>query len=101
MIRIRRSAIGLFVCLLIAACGSSAVQPPSSVGPEPSSSVAPLADPTAAPSPASEAAPSSKPERAIRADSYARVVTNDLRVRSKPGVSDDSKKLKPLLQDGL
>jgi hypothetical protein len=27
-------------------------------------------------------------------------VTNDLRVRSKPGVSDDSKKLEPLAQDG-
>ena len=36
----------------------------------------------------------------IPADAYARVVTNDLRVRTKPGVSADSKKLDPLLQDG-
>ena len=37
----------------------------------------------------------------IPPDTYARVVTDDLRVRSKPGVSDDSKKLEPLLQDGV
>ena len=34
----------------------------------------------------------------IPPDTYALVVTDDLRVRSKPGVSDDSKKLEPLLQ---
>ena len=35
----------------------------------------------------------------IPPDTYARVVTDDLRVRSKPGVSEDSKKLEPLLQN--
>ena len=37
----------------------------------------------------------------IPPDTYARVVTDDLRVRSKPGVSKDSTKLEPLLQDGV
>ena len=36
----------------------------------------------------------------IPADTYAEVVTDDLRVRSKPGVSEDSQKLEPLLQSG-
>ena len=89
------------ICLVIAACGSSGAQPPSSARPVPSPSFTSSADPTAVPSPASDPAPSRKPEREIRANSYARVVTNDLRVRSKPGVSDDSEKFKPLLQDGV
>jgi hypothetical protein len=37
----------------------------------------------------------------IPPDTYARVVTDDLRVRSKPGVSEDSTKLEPLLQKGV
>jgi len=56
--------------------------------PEPSSSEA--AAPT---EPTVDAVP-------IPSDTYARVVTNDLRVRSEPGVSDDSIKLEPLLQHG-
>ena len=86
------------ICLVIAACGSSAGLPPSSAR-GPSASVPPPASGEAPP--AGSAAPSTQPEVSIPVDSYARVVTNDLRVRSKPGVSDDSKKLKPLLQDGV
>ena len=36
-----------------------------------------------------------------RPTTYAVVVTDDLRVRSKPGVTDDSKKLEPLLQQPM
>jgi hypothetical protein len=37
----------------------------------------------------------------IPSNAYARVVTDDLRVRSKPGVSGESMKLDPLLQRGV
>jgi hypothetical protein len=37
---------------------------------------------------------------ALRPDTFALVVTDDLRVRSKPGVGTDSVRLEPLLQDG-
>ena len=45
------------------------------------------------------ATPSNGPNR-LTPDSFGEVVTNDLRVRSKPRVSDDSIKLEPLLWDG-
>ena len=61
--------------------------PPPSQSPDASPS-----EPAAPTEPVVDAVP-------IPSDTYARVVTNDLRVRSKPGVSDDSKKLEPLLQE--
>ena len=45
--------------------------------------------------------PAGQDETQPRSDSYARVATDDLRVRSKPGVSDESEKLEPLLQEGI
>jgi hypothetical protein len=62
--------------------------PPPSLSPEPS--------------PSASAVPTEPiaHHAAIGSDSFARVVTNDLRVRSKPGVAEDSKKLEPLLQSG-
>jgi hypothetical protein len=40
------------------------------------------------------------PASDIAPDSFVRVVTDDLRVRSAPGVGEDSRKLEPLAQDG-
>ena len=37
----------------------------------------------------------------LHPNTYARVIVNNLRVRSKPEVSDESKKLEPFLQDGI
>ena len=99
-----RSALSLAaaasLCIVLAACGSTA----ASVGPSASlePSIAPSAPPTASPAP--EPTPTPEPSEPpvdsvpIPSDAYARVVTDDLRVRSKPGVSGDSTKLEPLLQ---
>jgi hypothetical protein len=100
----RISWLVLGACLLLVGCnpvtGQTAPPPPASITPAPVDS--PLPSPSREPSPSEAAVPTyavvdSVP---IPSDSYARVVTNDLRVRSNPGVSDDSKKLEPLLQDG-
>jgi hypothetical protein len=45
------------------------------------------------------AIPTARPD-GIMSDAFAVVATNDLRVRTKPGVSDDSIKLEPLLWNG-
>ena len=95
------------VVLVLAAC--SAVPGTSST---PSSSPAPTS--TSEPSLVADSAPPPSvgpsasglgdgvglPAVSFDPDSYARVVSESLRVRSKPEVSDDSKKLEPLLQDG-
>jgi hypothetical protein len=88
--------------LVLAACGSPAA--PISAAP-PSQPSSPIATPPSSETPSAEplapstSAPSEPPVDSvpIPPDSYARVVTDDLRVRSKPGVSEDSKKLEPLL----
>ena len=97
--------LALGACLLLAGCnpvtGQSAPPPPASITPAPLDS--PLPSPSLEPSPSEAAVPTDAVVDSvpIPADAYARVVTNDLRVRTKPGVSADSKKLEPLLQDGV
>jgi hypothetical protein len=110
----RRAASAFLACLvwlpLLAGCGPSgssivsaspsqssapANPSPKSAPPSPSPmlSTAPSLSPSPSPSP-------SAPVEKITVGSLATVVTNDLRVRSRPEVSDISKKLEPLLQHG-
>jgi hypothetical protein len=59
--------------------------------------------PTATPEPTAAPAPTQAPPQEgarFPIDSLVRIVTDDLRVRSKPGVGDDSVKLEPLLWNG-
>ena len=104
----RTLVTALALLLLVVACSAPAgsqTPEPSTPVPSPSASLLatsalePSAEPTAAPS----EAPSDPPVDSvpIPSNAYARVVTNDLRVRSKPGVSADSTRLAPLLQDGM
>ena len=91
------------LCLVLSGCAATpASSPQPSKTPEPSFTPEPPNDQpsTAEPSAPSTSAPSDPPVDSvpIPPDTYARVVTDDLRVRSKPGVSEDSKKLEPLLQ---
>ena len=96
--------LALAACLLLVGCnpvtGQSAPPPPASIAPAPIDS--PLPSRHLEPSPSESAAPTEPAVDSvpIPADTYAIVTANDLRVRSKPGVSDDSKKLEPLLQPG-
>jgi len=106
----RPTAIMLTLCV-VAGCasppGATTTRSPS-VAPSHSGTVdaSPIG---AAPSPSASVTTTSPPPASqtpadtdtIPLDSYAHVVTDDLRVRSKPGVSDDSEKLEPLLQDGM
>lgn len=107
----KRIGPGATILLLVAAlwgCGGQPATPPPSAAP----STAPSADPSApagSPSPEPSAtpttspvatpssAPSGRPAPSLAVNAVAKVVTNDLRVRSKPEVSDASKKLEPLL----
>jgi hypothetical protein len=101
----RALCLALGACLVLAGCNTSTAQtappPPASITPVPIDSPPPTPSPE--PSPSEPAAPTEQAVDSvpIPSDTYARVVTNDLRVRSKPGVSGDSKKLEPLLQDGV
>lgn len=72
------------------AAPSGASAPPSAdpSNPAPSVPASPIPSPSEEPSPTAPQLPQ---------DSVAQVVTNDLRVRSKPEVSDSSVKLEPLL----
>ena len=97
--------IAVFVVLVASACATAVGSPVASAG----SSVAPspLASPTASSS-ASPAAirstPTLEPSPAdavgFHPNSFVQVVTDDLRVRTLPGVGSDSLKLEPLLWDG-
>jgi len=71
--------------------------PPASITPAPADS--PLPSPSPEPSQSEAAAPTEPAVDSvpIPSDAYAIVETDDLRVRSKPGVSEESKKLEPLL----
>ena len=93
------------LCLVLIGCTpTAALSPDPGSSPEPSiqPSHAATAEPRAETSAPSTSTPSEPPADSvpIPANTYARVVTDDLRVRSKPGVSDDSKKLEPLLVRG-
>lgn len=106
-------AVLIALSLTLSACAGGA--PLSSGAPSESSATAspppsPAEPSTSAPSATASAPAASPTARATRSpaassdpigvDSIARVVTSDLRMRSKPGVSDDSKLLEPLLQSG-
>ena len=106
MRRLRRLSVTFALGLSALGCATSpgvtAEAPRATIEP---SFVSPPAveDPGATPAPPSALpAVTTEPGDSVPlpADTYARVVTNDLRVRSKPGVSDDSKKLEPLAQSG-
>jgi hypothetical protein len=91
---------GALACLAIAACASAPTTTLSaSISPSPAAVVQPSPR-TSAPSEWSAEPSVTVPGDSvpIPPDTYARVVTDDLRVRSKPGVTDDSKRLEPLLQ---
>ena len=102
----RSACLALMVCLFAAACSTSreVPSPPASASASSPSAPASAIPPTIAPPPTHTAAPSASAPGdsvSIPPDTYARVVTNDLRVRSKPGVSDESKELEPLLQEPM
>ena len=84
--------------LLLAACAVGSI--PTNAPSPSATAVAPLSP--SAPTPLTSEAPTTLADMGqLAPESYARVVTDNLRVRSRPGVSDDSKKLEPLLQDGV
>lgn len=108
----RRTRFGVMLLVgVVAACGQAAISSPAgstvvpaspsastsavsaspSATPEPTASASPTL--TASPTPAASAAP-------VKVGRIATVVTNDLRVRTKPSVSADSLKLTPLLDNG-
>jgi hypothetical protein len=99
-----RRVLALAVCLGLAACGGTT----ASVSPTPQAAMAmpspgrtltptPIATPVAqTPKPK----PEPKPTAELTVGSIATVVTDDLRVRSRPEVSDASEKLVPLLERG-
>jgi hypothetical protein len=95
--RVASAALVAAAVIAVAACGGE-ISPTPSQSPSPS----PAASAGASPSPpASAPAVSISPgPAAIAVDSIALVVTDDLRVRSLPGVSDESKLLTPLLDSG-
>ena len=99
-----RRVASLILCLGLVGCGGST----PSAGPTGQATIAtaspaltltptPLATPLA-PTPAPK--PTPKPSPQVKVGSVARVVTDGLRVRSRPEVSDISEKLEPLLHRG-
>ena len=92
----QRRHLGLIVALgvVLSACGTTTTSP----------SVPPTATPQPSPSPSLEPSPSAEPspsvEPVIAVNGLGVVTTSDLRVRSKPEVSDDSELLTPLLDFG-
>jgi len=99
---VRSLALALVV-LVLAACGAGPGPSLSDASMTPAPIDNPLPSPSVEPSP-SEAATPTEPvvdSVPIPPDTYARIVTDDLRIRSKPGVSEDSTKLEPLLQEGV
>jgi hypothetical protein len=90
---------------LLAACGSSgpsiaaASRPQSTTQSDAPSTIGPQSpSPPASTAPSASAVPT--PAAGIKVGSIATVVSDDLRVRSRPEVNDASKKLVPLLQRG-
>lgn len=91
-------AVGALVLALV---GCSAAPNASPLSEHVTPRVAP-ASPSPSPSP-SPARPSTEPTHiaGVEPGLYAKVVADNLRIRSKPTVSDDSEKLEPLLEDGI
>ena len=87
----RVSVVFMAVAMIVVACGSAPATPRTS--PE-------SAGATRTPSPTDAASPAATPEPAIGIGSAAVTVSDQLRVRSAPGVSDDSVKYEPLLPLG-
>lgn len=85
----------LTVALIAAACGTSSATPPPAPQ-SPAASRTPLRTDAASPTATTSAAP----EPAIGVGSAVVTVSDGLRVRSVPGVSDDSVKYQPLLPLG-
>ena len=90
----RTLLVFLVVALIAAGCGAT---PPT---PGPSQSPAGGESPSATDLPLPSATPSASPEPAIGIGSAVVTVSDSLRVRSAPGVSDDSIKYEPLLPVG-
>ena len=104
---LRRTTVLLAAIVALAACGSPGATPT----PSPSTSATPAESASAVPpdsaAPTEPTVPSASPvattgpsPASLVPDGYARVVTNDLRARSKPGVGAESQRLEPLLDDG-
>lgn len=99
-----RGAAPVLLLLVVAGCGASPGSTPTAppTSPTPGASAGPSASPLPSPVP-TEAPPSASREPSAgtpEPDSYARVITNDLRVRSRPGVGAGSQRLEPLLDEG-
>jgi hypothetical protein len=97
---VKRLALGAVLVVALAACGgnSSTGSPGASASSAHPSDVAPSDQASAEASQA--ASPTASEATGIQVGSLATVVTNDLRVRSKPSVGSDSVKYKPLLDKG-
>lgn len=99
----RRLASLVLVGLIVVGCGSadqsSGPSSPAIPGTSPSASAGTSASSDGS-SPSPVAAPSPTASGQVALESVAEVVTDDLRVRSAPGVSDTSIVLEPLLQPG-
>jgi hypothetical protein len=90
-------------CLVLLGCNpvAAAPSPSASFTPAPMDTLPPRPSPE--PSPSESATPTGPVVDSvpIPADTYAVVVTDDLRVRLHPGVTNGSTTLEPLLQDGV
>jgi hypothetical protein len=93
----RRLIRAALVALVALGCGSTgpSVSPPTSSPPSAVPTV-----PSGLPSPSPEVSPSASTSGDLALETVAEVVTDNLRVRSAPGVSDNSIVLEPLLQPG-
>jgi hypothetical protein len=113
--RMRVVVAAVIIGLLVASCGSTPERLPASLSAEPSnaasspspdrgiSSAAPETSPSRAIEPSAAPSPAATPadtQSRPRPDSFAWVVTDNLRVRSRPEVSDQSAKYEPLLWKG-
>ena len=90
----RTILIFTLVALIATGCGATPATP------GPSASPAAGESPSATAVPLPSATPSASPEPAIGIGSAVVTVSDSLRVRSAPGVSDDSIKYEPLLPLG-
>ena len=120
---VRSLASAVALCVALAGCVGVAATTPSASSValpllSPSPSPSPTASPSPSPTPKIEPTPTPTPTPipsptptqviprvsgggvALQPVSYAEVVVDDLRVRSKPGVSEESLKLTPKLQPG-